>query len=238
MNSYVEKAAAASKWARWFLWLNVASLFLALLTDLNERSVIGKVREAGGVATGDLAELALQSDRFQLYVWILVLAALVLTSIFYSIWLYRAVRALLEIGVPDFPVTPGWAVGYFFVPFINLYRPYQIHNDLAKASEHAPAHDWKARPNAPIVGLWWGGWLAGGLVGRISQRLTRGEPDLGQLSTANLLSLLSSLMLIVSAIAAVGMVARIVSEQSRARLSAAVPPHTGPESPSGPQVPA
>jgi len=60
--------------------------------------------------------------------------------------------------------SPAWAVGCFFIPFVNLVAPYTAMSQIWRAS--ISAGDWQAE-NAPTVGIWWALWLIAGLGGWI-----------------------------------------------------------------------
>jgi hypothetical protein len=53
----------------------------------------------------------------------------------------RAYRNLPALGAESPRFSSGWAVGAWFVPFLNLVRPKQIMDDIWRASDPAlPAH--------------------------------------------------------------------------------------------------
>jgi hypothetical protein len=54
--------------------------------------------------------------------------------------------------------TPGWAVGWWFVPFANLVKPFQTVRELWKASDPG-APDWWGSETLPVIGWWWGGYV-------------------------------------------------------------------------------
>jgi uncharacterized BrkB/YihY/UPF0761 family membrane protein len=58
-------------------------------------------------------------DDFTLTLGRLELAGSILTGLAWFIWLHRAVANARSLGVPT-ECTPGWAVGWWFVPFANL----------------------------------------------------------------------------------------------------------------------
>jgi Domain of unknown function (DUF4328) len=100
--------------------------------------------------------------------------ARLLTIIFFLIWLYKAFKNLsgLQCGYLEF--SPGWAVGWWFIPFANLVKPYQIVGELWRQSDS----DFDARTflsnqigTASIIGWWWGLFIGGNIVGRISDAM-------------------------------------------------------------------
>ena len=55
--------------------------------------------------------------------------------IVYLVWVYAAHSRLKALGASNLRFTPGWAVGYHFVPFWNLIRPYQIMREIWHGSD-------------------------------------------------------------------------------------------------------
>jgi Domain of unknown function (DUF4328) len=51
--------------------------------------------------------------------------SLVFAVVFFSIFIHRAASNVRALGRYGMEYTPGWCVGWFFVPFANLYRPYR-----------------------------------------------------------------------------------------------------------------
>ncbi len=97
---------------------------------------------------------------------------LLTTGICFLVWTYRLHQNLRAFGVSRLSVTAGWAVGYFFVPIINLYRPYQIFCEIWKASDPGPAPRedgaWQTLRVPALVGFWWAFWLGSGVVDQLS----------------------------------------------------------------------
>ncbi len=83
-------------------------------------------------------------------------------------WVYRSARVARTLS-DRVTVTPGWAVGRFFVPVINLWKPFQGVAEIWRASVDPVAPD--DVPTPVLLRLWWGLWLASGLFGHIGGRL-------------------------------------------------------------------
>lgn len=75
-----------------------------------------------------------------------------------GMWIYRAHDNLERLGHSDLEFTPGWSVGWFFVPFANLVMPFRAMRELWNSSCGSEA------PSAPILPLWWGCFLFGGIT--------------------------------------------------------------------------
>ncbi len=63
------------------------------------------------------------------------------------------------LGLHDPRFGKGWAIGAWFVPILNLFRPKQIANDIWRGSDSAlPAHasdSWYNRPTPVLLAWWW-----------------------------------------------------------------------------------
>ena len=75
---------------------------------------------------------------------------------YFLTWTYRLSRNLRALGATGLRTAPAWAVFFFFVPLLNLYRPYQTFREIWQASVPTQAAGaWrKVRPPA-LLGFWW-----------------------------------------------------------------------------------
>ena len=81
----------------------------------------------------------------------------------WCMWAYRAYANLPEVfGIP-IESSPGWAPGSFFIPFVNLFKPYQIMKevwDKVAPSHEVGQHSW--------LSLWWACWIGQGVISRVT----------------------------------------------------------------------
>ncbi|MGH9788063.1 MAG: TonB family protein [Candidatus Acidiferrales bacterium] len=78
------------------------------------------------------------------------LAALTSTILF-MIWLYRAHKNLTALGVEPLRYRSHWAITGYFVPFLNLVRPFQMVREVWKGSSGTAPE----QPTASLVRVWW-----------------------------------------------------------------------------------
>jgi hypothetical protein len=106
-----------------------------------------------GAEVLDSREVAVNVDRSLIY-FILV------TGILWLIWQYRAHANIRALGAGELKYSPGWAVGWWLIPFANIVMPFLTTRELWKASDpEAGSIDWISRRATPLLGLWWGGRL-------------------------------------------------------------------------------
>jgi hypothetical protein len=116
----------------------------------------------------------------------------------------------------------GWAVGAWFVPILNLFRPKQIANDIWRGTdpEQAQAGRWTEPPVAPLVHWWWAAWLVANLLGNLSFRLINDARTLDAERTAVAVDIAAGISYVVAGVLALRFV-RAVTEREAARAAAA-----------------
>ena len=83
-------------------------------------------------------------------------------------WIYRVNKNAWQIS-DAMTVSPGWNIGFFFIPILNLFRPFRGVRETWQVS-HSPS-DPDNEPVPAVMRLWWAGWLIAGVFGQISFRL-------------------------------------------------------------------
>ena len=118
-------------------------------------------------------------------------------------FVFRAMRNLHLVGAPSAEMAPGWAVGWYFVPIANLFKPVEGMRQIVDGSREAAG---KGTDDAPSLALWWGTWLTGSVVGNVAETLTDASAALGA-------DLVSIALLMVSAWALLRHMRRVTDTQ-------------------------
>lgn len=61
---------------------------------------------------------------------LLQLLVIIATGVVFLMWIYRANLNVRGFGAADMKFTPGWSVGWYFIPIMNLVRPYQAMKEI------------------------------------------------------------------------------------------------------------
>ena len=87
---------------------------------------------------------------------------------FYCLWINRSCKNAWLLNPPKMKATPAWAVAYYFIPIVSLWKPYSSMLEIRNASFGMRANLTRLLP------LWWFSWLAfmiltaGQLTGHLS----------------------------------------------------------------------
>ncbi|MGZ4074372.1 MAG: DUF4328 domain-containing protein [Bacteroidia bacterium] len=139
--------------ARIFFYLLVGMSIISLYSNYLQYQLLSGVKN-GIAVTPDVANA--NDSRQQMIV--LVNALLLITSsILFLVWIYRAYENLYSLKINHLSCTPGWAVGYWFVPVISLFKPYVIVKEIWDETQAyvLPQAEKKNIAKGYIIGLWW-----------------------------------------------------------------------------------
>ena len=193
---------------------NVVSILLTA-AQLASGSAAALVSEDADIGVLDLLELG-----FALLQFVVIIA----TVVVFCMWLYRAAHNLTALGNPRQAIeySPGWAVGSFFVPFVNLVVPYRATKEVWVKSDPETAADDYVSPHGQsgraYLKVWWAFWLASLFVNNAAGRLYFRADTPGEMQTAMWLDLFGELLDIPAAIFAILVVRDIDRRQEeRAR---------------------
>lgn len=187
----------------------------SILYELDLQALMDRL--ASGQPVGS-AEMQTAEDRIALIAGLWA-AALVCTGIAFVAWFFRAYQNIERLGARDLRVKHGWAIGSWFVPILNLFRPKQIMNDIWRASDPAlPAGDARGWQHAAVPGLldgWWAVFLIGGAASNVAGRMIENAETIAARQSAGTVAMFADGGLILGAVLAVLVVRAVTSRQER-----------------------
>lgn len=157
------------------------------------------------------AEAELNDARQSVVSWF-QLGLFLLTACVFGRWIYRANRDVRTLGAEGLSCGPGWAVGWFFVPLFNLWKPYAAMKELWSAS-HRPA-DWRRHPIASLLPLWWSLFLFTNFSSRLGSKMLARTEDVAVMQSASWILCASDVLNFGLHLAAIVLVSRIAQAQA------------------------
>jgi Domain of unknown function (DUF4328) len=157
------------------------------------------------------------SDQLTLLVTLAQLLVFIATAYFFLAWFYRAYANLPALGARDPEASPGWAVGAWFIPLVNLARPYRRAREIWRGSDpdtdpRDPAA-WHRAPVSPLLGCWWAAFLVSSFVGNAYGRLAHEAKRPDEILSSLWLGMISDGLEIAAALLAIQVVRRITERQ-------------------------
>jgi hypothetical protein len=146
--------------ALWVVGLIVVVAALAALSIVFRAQYIALVHRQQQTHNVTSAEGRAAGDRVNVATALAGVATLA-AAVVWLIWQYRGHVNLRVFGAGGLRYRPGWAVGWWLVPFANFVMPYRTVTELHQASApDAGAIDWAGARVPPLLPLWWAVWLA------------------------------------------------------------------------------
>jgi hypothetical protein len=141
-------------------------------------------------------------------------AVYIATIVAFLMWLYRSYENLPSFGMRsnDIQYSSGWAVGSFFIPFVNLVVPYRAVKELWSKSVPKALEMFSAPAPPAFFPLWWAAWLISNFANNIYLRSSwRGQltPEVDAM-----LGVFTGMLSILAAILAIMVVREIDKQQS------------------------
>jgi hypothetical protein len=112
--------------------------------------------------SGGPADLVLAPDKAQAFLLLARAPLSALTAIAFIGWLWVATANVRNAGA-RVRHAPGWALGSWLVPILNLWRPKQMVDDVWRASMPGvpPGIDLRFVRKPVVVTAWWAAYLIG-----------------------------------------------------------------------------
>lgn len=137
--------------------LVAASAFatIVFLDDIQNRNVIGDQ----AISQGNAVDLFYGGSNLAMFLLLLSSGFLFMRFVF------RAMKNLHLSQAAGVTISPGWAVGYYFVPILTLWKPLQAMRQIWRGS-HDPENANAKVPAA--MGWWWAFFIATNILAQVS----------------------------------------------------------------------
>jgi len=192
-----------TKFLQRLLWISVAVACIALIDD-----VVEFVQVQMGQLTPDQVAT---NDPIQGIIGLLQSGMGIVTGITFLKWIYRAYKNIQGFGAEGLRFSPGWAVGYYFIPILSLIRPVQVMSEIWRASDDP--RNWPRRPGSWVIVSWWTLFLIYTGVTQVSLEIALQASTNDQWTLAAVLAIAGDLFSIPLSIAALRLVTEVYRRQ-------------------------
>ena len=200
---FTKDPTALTKTVKIMVWIQLGAGILNMLSDIAQMSL---------ASSGSISPAAAEAnDSRQAIIGGIYFLVFVATAIVFLKWIYRANLNCRGFGATDMRFTPGWSIGYYFIPFLNLVRPYQAMKEIWKVSTNPL--NWKDQAASALLGWWWALWLTSGIFGQLSFRMSMKVTSPSSLEAATAMAIASGLADIPLCIVAIALINAIYQKQ-------------------------
>ena len=152
-----------------FIWIVLALEIVNIISSYLQYELLQVA--ANGWDISDKADV---NDMREGIVALFYFIASVISAITFIMWFRRAYYNLHQ-RVNSLAHSEGWAAGCWFVPIVNLYRPYQIMKELYVETKNFFSRKGlseKINYTTDYVGWWWALWIITNIIGNFVFRFS------------------------------------------------------------------
>ncbi|MEZ5997471.1 MAG: DUF4328 domain-containing protein [Hyphomonas sp.] len=194
------------------LFFVVASI-ATILADASSIFFVGTVLDGGFASDLEMNRQASIVDSLSQITAIAFLLIFIWSAIVIGRWTYRAMNNLREMGY-ETTVSPGWTIGWHFIPVALLWMPFRGMAQIWRGSVYgAPMSDGRL-PGA--MRFWWATWLLGNWLSFGAFRMQESGFAMNELDVVQMalgVGIVASGLHIVSAILLLGIMKRVTEAQ-------------------------
>lgn len=158
----------------------------------------------------------------QAFAALLQIPVFIFTVVFFLIWLNRVNKNLEPLKASYVEFSSGWAVGWWFIPFANLVKPFQVVREVWRESDPDVSEGsgfLSSQVGAPsYMGFWWGFWIISNIFENITSRIYDAD-KLETVEVSGYFFIISSIFSTAAAVLAM-MVVRDITTRQEARIRA------------------
>jgi len=158
-------------WVKRLMWVHILVSCLLLVSFLWELKVLKDSQNGLFVDQASFLKALESPGEIIGYLAIVFLLIFFVGGIIVFKWIKLANKNVRALGAKNLEFSPGWAVGWFFVPIANLFKPYKVMNEIWSAT-HSP-ENWKKNENHRAVQKWWGLWIGSSGLIQLSNNLEK-----------------------------------------------------------------
>lgn len=190
------------------IWIALAINIISLISSYFQYDLLQTVANGGTIST----EYATSNDNREQAIGIIQIIVFVVSAITFIQWFRRAYFNL-HLRVNRLSHTEGWAAGCWFVPIVNLFRPYQIMKELFQETYlFLKRNDFHTKEHLSIssLGFWWTFWIIDRFIGRFVFKYTMKAETIDEFTISTIAEMVSNGFGIVLAIITV----KVIKEYS------------------------
>jgi hypothetical protein len=137
-----------------FLCTLLATAYLAIKA-YGSLAVLARIGAGEQLPAEQLQELMLGLSTIE-HIASIIVVATAISMLTFLVWLFKSYKNAAFLSKTQARFSPYWAVGWFFIPLLNLYKPYQVVQDLWKLTFHEPSQPSFITQYGPkLIQGWW-----------------------------------------------------------------------------------
>lgn len=210
-NKDFKSSESLTKWVKYMLYAQILFAIISIISGYLEYQLLSGYKDGVYASQETIIADMEANDMRQGIVSVLYMIIYFVLAFLILKWIYRANYNARQLGAENMKFTPGWSIGYYFIPILAIWKPYQAMKEIWQASKNPL--DWTSQNPSGILSIWWTLWLISNILGQIIFRLYRRAEELKELIDLNLITQISYLLDIPLALALLSIINSIYKMQ-------------------------
>ena len=181
---YIDKYIKA---LRWVIYISIAISIASMLSSWMQYDLLSGY-ENGRISYSEFLSLADSNDIRESLVSFALLCTFIISHLIGGLWINHAAHFSNTLVDEKPPISPGWSVGWYFIPIAFLWKPYQAMTQLYRISLNPK--QWNSIDNPAILPIWWSLWIVSSISASIMTRLYLNAEELSAIQTVSLVDLI------------------------------------------------
>lgn len=198
-------------WVKRLMWMHILVSFLLLVSLVWELKVLKDFQNGLFSDQASFLKALKLPTEITAYLAVLFLLIFLGGGVIVFKWIKVANKNVRALGAKDLCFTPGWAVGWFFIPVANLFKPFKVMNEIWSAS-HSP-QKWQSDEKNRAVQKWWGLWIGSNGLIQISNNLEKNADSMDKIIQLSYLSIGGEILWITLCLSFISLVRQISTVQ-------------------------
>ena len=191
------------------IWIVFALEIISLISSYFQYDLLSIVANGGEIST----EAAEANDTREQIIGVISIVLYLISIVTFIQWFRRAYFNLHQ-KISDLSYSEGWAAGAWFVPIINLFRPYQIMNELYEKTRRLfLVRGVNTNLSTNFLGIWWALRIINLIAGQFIYRYSMKAEFVDEVITATIASMILNVVGIVLALITVKVIRDYAKEE-------------------------
>jgi hypothetical protein len=181
-----------AKTAILLIWIVMALEIMSLISGFLQFDLLQTIAKGGYISN----ETATTNDSREQIIAIIYLIAFIISGITFIQWFRRAYFNL-HLKVNNLSHSESWAAKSWFVPFVNLYLPYQIMKELFHETKELLIKNGltiSENSMTKSLGWWWALWIINNFIGQFVFRYSLKAETVDELTISTLASIFANII--------------------------------------------
>ena len=206
-----------SQRAQWtiYIFYGICALnLIAILSEYLELRLLERAQAGAYISQ----EEANANDLRQIIIGVVQTLTYLASAVLFLSWFRRAYGNLHRLREYRLQYSENMAIWSFFIPFINVVRPFRIAQEVAFTTKQVVNNELPGYQSAlypPVVGIWWGLFLGSKALGSAAAQLVAKGDSVDQMITSAQVYIVSDSLDIAAAAITILMIKQISKDEEQ-----------------------